>query len=198
MADNFYAARALEKSIYAMAWNGSYFIETNLKSLGLRIQLGHCVGEKCLSPQPAFADGFVVIDVNGIHDVALDFCNCEIAQHHFVQLLRYRWLPATVSNPKTACTFRALKHFQLLSFESKVSGFEYHKHWHFSPKDRYRSLMVMIRIYRHIKMLKRSGKGHDPGGAAATKPGECAVLCPACPQPQMNLPMGWDSDKSKR
>ncbi|KAF8878623.1 hypothetical protein BD779DRAFT_1447581, partial [Infundibulicybe gibba] len=88
----------------------------------------------------------------------------------------------------------------------KVSSFEYHsmlarlsENTGISPpKDRYRSLMVMIQIYRHIKMLKRSGKGHDPGGAAATKPGECAILCTACLQPQMNLPMGWDSDKFKQ
>ncbi|KAF8868893.1 hypothetical protein BD779DRAFT_1614751 [Infundibulicybe gibba] len=188
-------------------WNGQYFTETSLKSIGLRIQLGHRTGEQCLLPQPAFADGFVIIDINGVHEVALDFCNCQTSQLHFIQLLRYRWLPATVSHPRTACTFRALKHFQLLSFESKISGFEfYHTLTRLSentgitpPKDRYRSFMVMIRIYRHIKMLKRSGKGHDAGGAAATKPGECAVKCPACPQPQMNLPPGWEhTENSKR
>ncbi|KAF8871241.1 hypothetical protein BD779DRAFT_1613963 [Infundibulicybe gibba] len=188
-------------------WNGRYFAKTNLKALGLRVQLGHQVGEPCLSPQPACSEGFTVIDINGIHEVALDFCNCQTAQLHFVQLLRYRWLPATVSQPKTACTFRALKHFQILSFESKTSAFEFYSTLVRltvntginPPKDRYRSLILMIRIYRHIKMLKRSGKGHDPGGAMATKPGECAVMCPACPQPGMNLPPGWEhAETSKR
>ncbi|KAF8883132.1 hypothetical protein BD779DRAFT_1444238, partial [Infundibulicybe gibba] len=188
-------------------WNGNYFAETSLKALGYRFQLGHRVGEKCLSPQPAFADSFVIIDVNGVHEVALDFCNCETAQLDFVQLLRYRWLPATVSKPKSACTFRALKHFHLLSFESKISGFEFYRALAClsnntgitPPKDRYRSLMIMIRIYRHMKMLKRSGKGHDVGGSAATKPGECAVMCPTCPQPRMNLPLGWEqAEASKR
>lgn len=51
---------------------------------------------------------------------------------------------------------------------------------------------MIVRMYRHIKMLKRSGRGHDPRGAKATSPGECAVLCPACPQPGMNLPEGWE------
>jgi hypothetical protein len=41
-------------------------------------------------------------------------------------------------------------------------------------------------------MLKRAGRGHDPAGIDATKLGECAVLCPACPQPGMNLPKGWE------
>ena len=49
----------------------------------------------------------------------------------------------------------------------------------------------MVCEYRHLKMLKRSGRGHDIGGVAKTKPGECAVLCAACPQPGINLPDGW-------
>ena len=46
--------------------------------------------------------------------------------------------------------------------------------------------------WRHLKMLKRSGQGHDPSGVDGTKEGECCVLCPACPQPGKNLPEGWD------
>lgn len=41
-------------------------------------------------------------------------------------------------------------------------------------------------------MLKRAGRGHDPAGAAATKVGECAIECPACPHPGRNLPVGWE------
>ncbi|EDR04375.1 uncharacterized protein LACBIDRAFT_330630 [Laccaria bicolor S238N-H82] len=61
-----------------------------------------------------------------IHEVGLDFCNCEHAQDHFIQLLRFRWFPASVKSPKTAVTFHLLKHFQILSFESKVSAFEFY------------------------------------------------------------------------
>lgn len=49
----------------------------------------------------------------------------------------------------------------------------------------------MIRQWRNLKMLKRAGRGHDPTGVAGTKEGECAVLCPACPQPGKNLPANW-------
>jgi Kyakuja-Dileera-Zisupton transposase len=42
-------------------------------------------------------------------------------------------------------------------------------------------------------MLKRAGRGHDPNGVEATTKGECAVICPACPQPGKNLPDGWES-----
>lgn len=50
----------------------------------------------------------------------------------------------------------------------------------------------MVRQWRHLRMLKRAGRGHDPGGIQATQPGQCAVLCPACPQPGMNLPPNWE------
>lgn len=42
------------------------------------------------------------------------------------QLLRARLYPATISQPKTAATFDVLKTFQLLSFMSKVSAYEFY------------------------------------------------------------------------
>ncbi|KAJ7303441.1 hypothetical protein DFH08DRAFT_977124 [Mycena albidolilacea] len=43
-------------------------------------------------------------------------------------------------------------------------------------------------------LLKRAGCAHDPceDRIAATKAGELALLCPACPQPGINLPVNWD------
>lgn len=41
-------------------------------------------------------------------------------------------------------------------------------------------------------MAKRAGRGHDPGGISTTPPGGLALLCPACPQPDINLPQGWE------
>ena len=73
-----------------------------------------------------FDNDFIVTDTNGIHEVGLDFCDCGTPQPWFVQLLRFRWWPATTSNPKSAATFRVLKHFQLLSFESKTSAFKFY------------------------------------------------------------------------
>ncbi|KAJ7829807.1 hypothetical protein B0H14DRAFT_2593769 [Mycena olivaceomarginata] len=40
-------------------------------------------------------------------------------------------------------------------------------------------------------MCKRAGRGHDPGGISATKPGELAIPCRACPHPNINLPLDW-------
>jgi hypothetical protein len=55
----------------------------------------------------------------------------------------------------------------------------------------------MMRAWRHLRMLKRSGRGHDPAGVSATKEGECAILCPACPQPGINLPSGWEQESDR-
>lgn len=57
---------------------------------------------------------------------------------------------------------------------------------------RYEVFMRVMRQWRFLKMLKCSGRGHDPAGINATGVGECAVLCPACPQPRINLPEGWE------
>ena len=49
----------------------------------------------------------------------------------------------------------------------------------------------MIREWRHLKMLKRSGYGHLKDEAEAPNH-SCALLCPACPHPGINLPSNWE------
>ncbi|KAG2111490.1 hypothetical protein DEU56DRAFT_919993 [Suillus clintonianus] len=135
-------------------------------------------GQRCRKPKPAFDDDFTVIDVHGIHEVALDFCN------------------STSTDPRTAATFTVLEHFHLLSFESKVSAFEFYHcvarrsdNTGVKPiKDRYSVFLRMMAEWRNLKALKRAGRGHDPAGVSATKEGEIVVLCPACPHPGKNVP----------
>ena len=112
---------------FLKSWNGRFFQRVTLKSLGCRIQLGHPIGEACLLKYPASGDSFVVIDTSGVHEVGLDYCGCRALAggNEASQLLRFRLYPATVHTPNTAVTFRCLHHFQLLSFESKCSVYEY-------------------------------------------------------------------------
>ena len=182
-------------------WNGNYFERTSLKALGLRIQLGHRDNTICILPIPAFNDDFVVLDDHGVHEVNLDFCGCSHAQPHTTQILRRGWYPATVYHPKTAATFRLLERFQLLTFESKTSGYEFYYSLAretdnistYLVKDRYIAWMRMVRQWRHLIMLKRTGRGHDPLGVDSTSLGEGAVACPACPHPGKNIPSDWKS-----
>ena len=51
----------------------------------------------------------------------------------------------------------------------------------------------MLREWRHLQLLKRGGRAHVQTGVGGTSPGELAVLCPACPHPNINLPKNWTS-----
>jgi hypothetical protein len=39
-------------------------------------------------------------------------------------------------------------------------------------------------------MMKRAGRQHD---SSTPEEGSCAILCPACPQPGLNLPPDWEN-----
>lgn len=92
--------------------------------MGLRIQLGH-ENEGCTNPEPA-PKVFVVLHVNGVHNLCVDYCNCETREPRRVQILRAGWYPATVHYPATCATLELLKHFHGLSLCSKVSAHEYY------------------------------------------------------------------------
>ena len=113
-------------SSISQRWTGKYFETISLKSLGLRVQLGHRPGDRCYNPVPAFGDAFIVLDLHGIHEVGVNFCGCEHAVSTVNQLLRFRWFPATSTEPRTAATFRLLQTFHLLSGQSKISAFEFY------------------------------------------------------------------------
>lgn len=107
-------------------WNDNFFERVSLKSLGLRIQLGHLPGATRVNPKRSSNDDFVDIDSNGIHQVTQDYCACEGAKSAEVQLLRSSHIlpvPSHVNEPEVCrpATFRLMKFFHILSFESKRS-----------------------------------------------------------------------------
>lgn len=95
--------------------------------MGLRMQLGHSVGEVCTNPSRAFGDGFVLVDLTGIHLVNIDFCGCEKALSRPMQLLRARIFPATSVEPRTGATFRVLEHFHIEASQGGTSAQSFYK-----------------------------------------------------------------------
>ena len=93
----------------------------------IRVQLGHIDDGLCPLPQTSFNNEFTVIDSDRVHEIALDYCGCQYSLPKTIQLLRAGLFPSTVIDPKTAATFWVLETFQMLSFTSKVSGFEYYR-----------------------------------------------------------------------
>ncbi|KAF8804837.1 hypothetical protein BYT27DRAFT_7225178 [Phlegmacium glaucopus] len=169
-------------------WNRTFFEDSPLKELGLQIQLGHPIGEKS-------GDNFTVISAHGIQSIRLDFCGCgKSSQDHIIQLLQARLFPATIKYPKTAATFDCLETCKKLSYVSKISAFEfYHMASRLTDDTRTKTPK-----WQHLKMMKHSGRGHDPAGVSQTKEGECAVLCPTCPQPGKNMLLGWEDEPENR
>ncbi|KAJ7894257.1 hypothetical protein B0H14DRAFT_2334592 [Mycena olivaceomarginata] len=183
-------------------WTGDYFERRTLKSLGVCLQLGHPPGVQCTNPERAWGNTFVIIDSHTIHEVALDFCGCGSAKPKPIQLLRMCLYPAMGTNPRSAATFRALRRFAHMTLESKCSAYKFYNsvaretnNTGLDPsRDRYEEFLRMTRQWQHLMLLKRAGRAHDPceDCIAATKAGELALLCPARPQPGINLPVNWD------
>ncbi|KAF7310254.1 CxC2 domain-containing protein [Mycena indigotica] len=182
------------------SWTGVYFVKTSLRDLGLRIQFGHRLGERCRSPRLGRAD-FVVIAGNGIHEVSVDFCGCEATSDpNYLQLLKAGWYPSTTDAPRTCATFSCLDTFHYLSLHGKTTAYDYYSALEsltdgtgIKPPNRYSIFMRISRQYRHLLLLKRMGRGHDKYGVLGTGPGELAIRCPACPRPGVNLPEGWEN-----
>ncbi|KAI0054472.1 hypothetical protein BV25DRAFT_1817015, partial [Artomyces pyxidatus] len=181
-------------------WTGSFFVRVELIDLGLVVQLGHPPGIAC-AYRSAPRKEFTVLHTNGIHKVRLYFCGCGACEGvpQWKQLRRFGWWPATPLEPQTAATCQVLKQFHLLSLQGKVTAYDYYRTLVLLTDntglvafpDRLSSFMNIIRQYRHIQMVKRGGRGHALEGISGARPGECAVLCPACPQPGLNLPENW-------
>ncbi|KAG1836053.1 hypothetical protein DFJ58DRAFT_735266 [Suillus subalutaceus] len=188
-------------------WKDGFFHPVSLKSMGLCMQLGHYPLTTCRKPKPAYNDDFVVVDIHGIHEIDLDFCGCEHEVSHFKQLLRARWFPATVTNPRTAATFAVLEFFHLLSFKSKVSAYEF---YHCLARWTDNTGITPIRV----SLLSSSSISLDMLGLLqfriiipsssewllsvhSTRNGNLAVLCPACPHPGKNLPDGCELEPNQ-
>ncbi|KAF7308831.1 CxC2 domain-containing protein [Mycena kentingensis (nom. inval.)] len=186
---------------WVQQWTGTFYRRVALKSLGLRVQLGHPVGEVCsfrlLGPKE-----FLVIHRNGIHEVSIDFCGCHAhGERSFpLQLLQARLYPATTERPQTCATLDCLDDFHATSLHTKCSAYDYYAALEYltdgsgrKPPDRYKAFMRMARQYRHLFLLKRRGRGHALSGIKGTAPGELALRCPACPRPGINLPDNWEN-----
>lgn len=103
----------------------------SLHQLGLRLQLGHIQGVNCPFREQGHKD-FIVLDSNGIHNVAIDFCGCAGGPARYLQLLEVGWWPSTPLDPQTAATMSVLRLFHVTNLQGQVT-----------PTDFYRTLEQM-------------------------------------------------------
>jgi CxC2 like cysteine cluster associated with KDZ transposases len=112
-------------------WTGRFFQSTPLNEDGFTLYLGHC-GAPCPTVKGQGGDGqevqddarrcITVVDISGVHQLYIGWCQCNSAPGVDVQLLRSRLFPASISMPSTAFTFRLLDYFHIDSVECKTSA----------------------------------------------------------------------------
>ncbi|KAJ7884013.1 hypothetical protein B0H13DRAFT_1628846 [Mycena leptocephala] len=177
-------------------WNGDFFERVGLSKLGLVVQLGHTPGSACMAMRRG-KQQFTLIDVNGIHNVAIQFCECDSRIKHRQQLMRVCWWPAKARDPSTCATFGVLRLFQNLNCLGKISSFHFLRSLELLSNadglnplpNQQRAFIHIVRQHRMMGMMKRA---HSNSGVGGTAQGELALACRACPQPGKNLPDGWD------
>lgn len=111
-------------------FNDSEFYErVTGADIGIRIQLLHRPGDVCKFRSLHSVENFTIIHTNGIHNIPVDFCKCEIGRNvpHHIQLMRWRLWPATCENPQTATTFEALDLFTRLSALGRLNVYDFYR-----------------------------------------------------------------------
>ncbi|KAJ7701956.1 hypothetical protein B0H17DRAFT_1195154 [Mycena rosella] len=200
-----------ESQIYALCnepvgvaeWTGNFWKHTTLKLIDFVYQLGHG-GFACRYPDPMICS-LTVLDTSGVHEIRYRYCGCtrsEIASNKVRQFLRNGWYPGSATDPDTCAMFEVLDVFRLLNVVGNINAQDFIRalerktdvtlttglQW---LPDRYNVFLRISRQYAFLQRLRRAGRGHDPAGIKAKKPGECMVTCWACPYDGRNLPANW-------
>lgn len=147
-----------------------------------------------------------VVHTTGIHTLRIRPCRCQRAATIPLmdQLLHMGLFPASTLKTRTVFTFEVLEDYDLANLESKCSAGKYYQKLrrrsnnafpHMVP-DRYRELLRVIRQWRNLKALQRSGYAHSPSDTIPN--GGLVLFCPTCPQPGVNLPENWRDDPDKQ
>lgn len=100
---------------FVQEYKSGFWHRITLYDLGHLTQLGHGhVHSPCYSPGPAL--DLTVLDGSGIHKVKIRFCECHESSFSSkrTQLLRAGWYPASLADPESCATFRALEEFHML------------------------------------------------------------------------------------
>jgi hypothetical protein len=119
----FLAAHRNSPFHYADVWCSSRFRRQTFSSLGGVLHLGHR-GDSCPSRQPdTMPSKLVVVHTNGVHTIRLHYCECSVADKHWVQLFRHRLFPASMKSPETAFSFSVLKLCHMFALCAQSSAY---------------------------------------------------------------------------
>jgi len=106
-------------------WNSVFFETTTLIDCGLVYFVNH--GRQAC-PHVYGGSGpqeITIIDVNGIHQVAMGWCRCAGAPPFTEQLFLRHLFPASYQQPKIAFTFRVLKLFHMFNHVARTTPWDF-------------------------------------------------------------------------
>ncbi|KAJ7683790.1 hypothetical protein B0H17DRAFT_1204924 [Mycena rosella] len=182
---------------WALVWNekDGFFERHNISRVikNSVIGLGHH-GERC-----EFADmarTFTLVDTNGIHATSIAFCRCKTVDGQrgapeFQQLLAAGIFPGSIKDPKMGYTLGLLEYYRQLRSQGKGSAYNF-------VHDVYINFIAITRFHQHLDILMKRGHAHEPDAAL---PGEVdrpypnrpvgfvGLLCAACPERAINMPL---------
>ncbi|KAI0713022.1 hypothetical protein C8T65DRAFT_695089 [Cerioporus squamosus] len=170
----------------------------SLGSLGdFVINLGHG-GEPC--SRQWNERQMTITHEHGIVPMKVRFCACPTGDDRkpvpdSIQLLRFGLFPGTWTEPRSAYTITGLRDYDLLSAQCQISTWDFSAYLRRSTdnvapdsvKDRHRELSNTMREFMFLRATRRAG-------VEPTIPldlGSLMVLCPACPQKDMNMDPRW-------
>lgn len=145
-----------------------------------------------------------IVHHNGIHHLAVITCTCQGEDGAAIDLIFSGFIPTTFHHICTVFTTKVLDMFRFSNLELKASAYQYfHLLCRLSSKagvpspDLYHDLRKVSRAWHWMKKLKWAGYGHKMTDAITPAAGSMAVFCPACPQPDINLPADWKYDPNR-
>ena len=68
----------------------------------------------------------MVFDLSGAHRLIVQYCYCDSSPPKNIQLLRFRWFPATIKRPSTAFAFDILDFFHKLQNQNKCNPYDFY------------------------------------------------------------------------
>ncbi|KAJ3522971.1 hypothetical protein NM688_g8797 [Phlebia brevispora] len=168
-----------------------------LSDLGLVVNLGHG-GDACRhclwEPRT-----MTIVHDHGVHTVKMRFCGCwrDDGQRvpEPIQLVEAGFWPTSMDRPMSAIAIQTLRSFALLSPGANTTAQDFCKYLRRltdntcadQVSDQYKNFLVAVHVFGVLTLRKRLGKQADTPIHHA----DLAVLCPACPQPDINMDPAW-------
>ncbi|KAI0706563.1 hypothetical protein C8Q76DRAFT_630169 [Earliella scabrosa] len=180
-----------------------FWQRASTSELGMRLYAGHG-GRPCplISRRPRM---MVIVHEHGVGHYPVSLCEClqqpdsdtTLRTPEPIQLLRLGLYPASWTTPRTAFSLNLMNSYHLLSLQANVTAQDFYTYLtrtadNVRPStvpDRYREFMASMREYAFLRACKRAGRRPSAKMPARS----LAVLCPACPQPGINMRSGWQS-----